>query len=101
MEADQRQELAETRAEKYAPAPTGGSLMAGVCTAFVALGTDVLISRFYAWPWREHLLLTALVTLVGFLVGVVAYRRLARAHGRAVKAERRQIDQDHDEAPSA
>lgn len=97
MKPDQRQELAESRAEKYAPQPTGGAWMAGVCTAVVALGADVLVSRFYAWPWREHVLVTALVTLAGFLAGVVAYRKLAWTHGRAVRAERRQIDEDQDE----
>ena len=92
MDHDDRQTLARDRAEGYAPAPTGGSLMAGLCAAAVALGGDFVVSGFYGWDVRNHPIVAVGVTVVGFLTGWVGYKRLARTHGRATRAERGRID---------
>ena len=68
-----REHLAVERAEKYAPMPTGGSFMAGVCGAVVALLADAALSAFYGWHVGDHVLIAAFVALVGFL----GHRRLA------------------------
>lgn len=94
MDEESRQKLAEDRAEVYAPAPTGGLVMAGVCGAVLALGADFAVSGFYGWEVRNHLLLSVGVTLAGFLIGLLGYKRLARANRRATRAERREIDTD-------
>ena len=44
MDKDARQVLAKDRAESYAPAPTGGAWMAGLCVAVVALGGDLAVA---------------------------------------------------------
>jgi len=92
MDQDERQALAEERAERYAPAPTGGALMAGVCVAAVALGGDFLVSGFYGWSVGDQPLVAIAATILGFLVGFVGYKKLARTNRRATRAERRRID---------
>jgi hypothetical protein len=94
MDHDERQTLAQDRAEKYAPAPTGGSLMAGVCTAAVLLGGDFVVSGFYGWKVSDNLILAAAVTLGGFFAGMIGYKRLARTNRRAVRSERSGIDDE-------
>lgn len=94
MDHDERHTLARDRAETYAPAPTGGSLMAGLCTAAVALGGDFAVSGFYGWAVRDHPIVATGVTVGGFLAGWIGYKRLARTHGRATMAERGRIDAD-------
>lgn len=92
MDDDRRQSLAEARAEVYAPAPTGGPWMAGVCVAVVALVGDLVVSGFYGWRVQDHLVLAALVTLAGFITGLIGYRNLLHANLRATRAERRGLD---------
>lgn len=92
MDEDQRQQLAEARAEVYAPAPTGGATMAGVCVAVVALVGDLVVSGFYGWRVQDHLVLATAITFAGFGVGVAAYKSLARVNRRAARAERRELD---------
>lgn len=94
MDEESRQKLAKDRAEVYAPAPTGGSVMAGACGAILALGADLAVSGFYGWEVQDHILLSVGVTLAGFLMGLLGYKRLARANRRATRAERRVIDTD-------
>ena len=72
-----RERLAVERAEKYAPMPTGGSFMAGVCGAVVALLADAALSAFYGWHVGDHVLIAAFVAIGGFLVGFLGHRRLA------------------------
>lgn len=97
MDDESRQALANDRAEKYAPAPTGGSLLAGVCGAVVALLGDVGVSAFYGWRLRDHLLLSAGVTVIGFLIVFVGYKRLGRLSRAARKSERAQVDVEQDQ----
>lgn len=92
MTDERKQKLAAHRAELYAPAPTGGSIMAGICTGVMALLGVFVVSGFYAQRVEEHLVLAAAVTAVGFLAGLAGYKRLARANRRATRNERRAID---------
>ena len=96
MTPDERQQLATERAEAYAPKPTGGSIMAGVCVATVVLLGWFAVSRFYGWALREHLLIALVSAPSGFLVGLVGYKRLAHLSRTARQAERRRIDDDQD-----
>jgi hypothetical protein len=79
--------------------PTGGSFMAGVSGAVVAVLGNVGVSAFYGWRVLDHLLIAALVTVAGFLIGVLGYRRLARLSRKARREERAQIDLDEDGPP--
>jgi hypothetical protein len=83
MPRDWRELLAVERAEKYAAKPTGGAFMAGVAVAGAALLGDFAFSAFYGWRVPDHVLIAALVTLLGFLVGVFGYWRQARLSRRA------------------
>jgi hypothetical protein len=94
MNQDEREDLASERAEGYAPRPTGGAFMAGVCVACVVLLGDVSVSAFYGWRVLDHLLLASLLTVAGFLIGFLGYRRLARLNRAARRAELKQIDID-------
>lgn len=66
--------------------------MAGLCVAVVALGGDLVISAFYGWPAQDNLLIAALITLAGFLVGFIGYKRVARSNRRAIRLELDQIN---------
>lgn len=92
MDEKQRGRLAAARAQAYAPKPTGGALMAGVCAAAVLGLADVSLSRFYGWPLPDHLWLTAALVTAGFLIGALGYLRLRRLNRKARHAERTQID---------
>lgn len=92
MDSKGREARAARRAERYAPMPTGGSLMAGICGAVVALIGSVAVAAFYGWQLRDHVLIAACVTSAGFLVGLVGYKRLARLNRRARLAELAQIN---------
>jgi hypothetical protein len=94
MDDAERQELAEGRAEAYAPAPAGGSAMAGLCLAAVAIVGSVVVFGFYGWRAQDHLLVVALLATGGFLIGLLAHKRLARANRRAMRTERRRIDNE-------
>lgn len=94
MNDERKQKLAADRAELYAPAPTGGSIMAGFCAGVVALLGVFGVSGFYARQVEDHLFLTAAITALGFLTGLIGYKRLARANRRATRKERRAIDDD-------
>lgn len=89
-----RTALATERAEAYAPRPTGGSLMAGVCGAVVALLGDVAVSTFYGWRAREHLLLAAAVSAAGFVVVFLGYKRKAQLSRHARRAELAKLERD-------
>lgn len=95
MDQNEREDLASERAEGYAPQPTGGAFMAGVCVACVALVGHIWIAAFYDWRVRDHLFVAALLTIGGFVVGLLAYRRLARRNRAARHDELKQIDIDH------
>lgn len=77
MPKKRRERLAVERAEKYAPMPTGGSFMADICGAVVAMLVIAAVSAFYGWPVRDHVLIPTSVTIGGFLVGFLGQRRLA------------------------
>lgn len=100
MDPQQRATLAGHRAAGYARLPTGGSWMAGVCTAVVVLVGDLAVSAFYGWEVREHIPLAVAIVAVGFVAGVLGYKNLKRKNRRAVRAERARID-DHQDGPSA
>jgi hypothetical protein len=87
MPQNWRDRLAVERAEKYAPKPTGGAFKAGVALAGAALLGDFAFSAFYGWRVRDHMLIAALVTALGFLVGITGHWRLARLSRRARHAE--------------
>ena len=55
MEEKRRNDLAASRAEEYAPRPTGGLFMAGVAGAGLLLAADAIISGFYGWRLRQGL----------------------------------------------
>ena len=83
----ERENLATKRAEEYAPMPEGGTLMAGVCGAVVAVLIDVAVSAFYGWQVRDHILIMAVLIVVGFMVGFLGHKRLARRHRKARREE--------------
>ncbi|MNE50414.1 hypothetical protein D3C87_341020 [compost metagenome] len=87
-----KQKLAGERAELYAPAPTGGSTMAGLCAGTVSLLGVFVVSGFYGHDVKDHLVLTAVATAVGFLAGVIGYKKVARANHRAVRTGRKALD---------
>ena len=70
--------------------------MAGVCGASLVLLGSVIASRFYGWPFRNYIWVTAIAMIAGFLVGWVGYLRLARLNRKAQRAERAQIDNEQD-----
>ena len=92
MTPDQKNRLARERAEAYAPAPTGGAVMAGLCVAVVALVLDFVVSGFYDWRVSDHLIVALAVTIAGFWIGFLAYRNLARLNRRAVRKERGDLE---------
>lgn len=96
MEQNERKALAAERAHQYAPKPTGGAVMAGICGAVVVLLTDVSVSRFYSWRLLEHAWLTALGMVVGFAIALAGYLRARRLNRRAHRDELRQINVDED-----
>jgi hypothetical protein len=99
MDVEERQRLATERAEIYAPKPSGGSFMAGICVATVVLLGDAAVSRFYGWRIQDHLWVALIVTTAGFFVGLIAHKRLGRRSRKARRAERTQIDLDQDQGP--
>ena len=97
MEEEQRRsDLAAERAEAYAPRPTGGAIMAGLVGAGLLLSVDAVVSGFYGWRLRDHLLILLLLVLAGFAAGMLVYLRLRRLNRHARKAERVQIDREED-----
>lgn len=91
-----REDLSIERAEQYAPRPTGGLVMAGVCGAGLALVGDMVVSGFYGWRVLDHGLIAVIVTAMGFAAGVAVYLRLARRSRKARKQELAQIHSDLD-----
>jgi hypothetical protein len=96
MEQRQREDLAIERADKYAPMPEGGSLMAGVTGALTAWLGDAVLSRFYDWQVLDHPLIATLLIVAGFIVGVFVHKRLRRTSRKARHAELAQIHLDED-----
>ena len=96
MNSEERDELAAKRAEEYAPRPTGGSFMAGMTGASLAIIADMAASAFYGWRILDHLWLAALLAVAGFLVGFIGYKRLAAISRRARRTERELIDRGED-----
>jgi hypothetical protein len=94
MNQNDRENLAAERAEHYAPKPTGGSFMAGVCGAVIALLGEVALSRFYGWRLFANPWLTALSMGAGFLIVYVGYIRAKRLNRRAQRDELVQIEAD-------
>lgn len=76
--------------------PMGGSFMAGVSGAVVALLADAAVSAFYGWRIRDHVLIATLLAVGGFLVGFLAHRRLAGLSRKARRAELNRINLDED-----
>ena len=68
--------------------------MAGVSVAVVVLIGVALVSRFYGWPVRDHLMIAGGSTAAGFLVGLIGYKRLVRTNRRATRYERGEIDRE-------
>ena len=99
MPQERRERLAVERAEQYAPMPTGGAFMAGICGAVVALLANAAVSAFYGWHVRDHILIATFVTIAGFLVGFFGQRRLAGLSRKARRAELNDINLDEDEPP--
>jgi len=97
MHQDERKILAAERAHRYAPKPTGGAVMAGVCGAVVALLVDVAASGFYGWRVIEHVRLTAVAMAAGFMLVTLGYLRAKRLNRTARHEELIQINADEDE----
>lgn len=94
MEEKRRDDLAAARAQKYAPRPTGGAVMAGVVGAGVVLAADAIASRFYGWRLGDHFWISAGLVVAGFAAGLLVYGRLAWLNRGARRRERSQIDRD-------
>jgi len=94
MDQKDRENLAAERAQHYAPKPTGGAFMAGVCGAVIALLGEVALSRFYDWDLLSRPWLTALSTTAGFLIVYVGYIRANRLNRRAQRDELFRIEAD-------
>lgn len=94
MEEKRRDDLAATRAQAYAPRPTGGAIMAGLLGAGLMLAADAVVSGFYGWRLRDHLALLAILVGAGFLLGLLVYVRLIGHNRRARAAERAQINRE-------
>ncbi len=92
MNQCEREIFAANRAERYAPKPTGGILMAGICGAMAALLGDVAASRFYGRSVRDHLLAAVFVAVTGFLIGIFVNTRSAHRSRKARRAELAKID---------
>ena len=97
MHQDERKTLAAQRARRYAPKPTGGAVMTGVCGAVVALLVDVAASGFYGWRVIEHAWLRAAAMAAGFMLVTLGYQRAKRLNRTARHDELTQINADEDE----
>ena len=96
MEEKRRNDLAASRAEEYAPRPTGGLFMAGVAGAGLLLAADAVISGFYGWRLRDNLESLAALMAAGFAGGLAVFLRLEKKNQRARRNERAQINRDED-----
>jgi hypothetical protein len=94
MNQSEREALAAQRAEQYAPHPTGGAMMAGVCGATVTLLGDVSLSKFYGWGLLSHPLLSGMAVALGFLFVLLGYLRAQRLSRKARRHELSKIDLD-------
>ena len=65
--------------------------MAGLCVATVALLGVVAVSGFYGWKVADNLLLAVVLSVAGFVTGLLAYKNLKRRNRAAVRAERHTI----------
>jgi hypothetical protein len=92
----ERERIATERAAQYAPMPKGGSFMAGVSGAVVALLGDTALSSFYGWHLRGHLVVSTLVGVTGFLVGFLGHRRLMLLNQQAWRRELDHINRGED-----
>lgn len=97
MDDQERNVRAGKRAQAYAPAPTGGALMAGLCTAVVAVAVDYALSEFYGWEIIDNPMIAMIVGVAGFVIGFMVYAWHARNNRRAIQRERRLIDAQEDE----
>ena len=96
MEEKRRNDLAASRAEEYAPRPTGSLFMAGVAGAGLLLAADAIISGFYNWRLRDNLESLAVLMAAGFAGGLVGYLRLEKKNQRARRSERAQINHEEE-----
>jgi len=94
MDENERDILAEERANIYAPKPTGGAALSGFCGSTLALLAAVMVSKFYALPLEDYLAETIAFTAVAFGGGAVIHYRLRRVNRKARVAERARIDLD-------
>lgn len=94
MTQSPQEALATKRAERYAPRPTGGSTVAGVCGAVIASLAAIIAARFYAWPLADHAIVAVLIGAAGFALGVVGYKRAARRHHKARRTELARIESE-------
>jgi hypothetical protein len=85
-DAKRKREAAE-RAELYAPTPTGGPWLAGLCGATVAMVALYTIGKVYALPLGENWVPVVMITLASFLVVCVGYRRARERNRKARVAE--------------
>jgi hypothetical protein len=92
MSRNEQEVLAAKRADQYTPKPPGGLFMAGICGFVAALLGDVVASRFYGWPVRDHIKAAVLVALAGFLIGIFVNTRSAHRSRKARQAELAKID---------
>ena len=84
MEEKRRNDLAASRAEEYAPRPTGGLFMAGVAGAGLLLAADAIISGFYGWRLRDNLESLAGLMAAGSRAGLrcfCVWKRRTSEHG--------------------
>lgn len=79
-----RQEAAE-RAEVYAPRPTGGPWLAGLCGAVVAMVALFTVGKVYELPLGPNLIFAVPIVLAAFVTVYVGYRR-ARGKNRRAQA---------------
>lgn len=92
MDDNERDILADQRANIYAPKPTGGAALSGFCGSTLALLAAVMISKFYGLSLEDYLAETIAFTIVAFGGGAVIHHRLRRVNRKARAAERARID---------
>jgi hypothetical protein len=100
MDHESRKSLSEERAERYAPAPTGGSFLAGFCGAVVAMVAMIAAGRFYGFRVQDHLVAASVAALLGFAMAFIGYKRAGMKSRTAQREERAKIDQSVDGPPS-
>lgn len=78
---------AKAKAELYAPRPTGGYFISGLCGATVGLLAIHIASLFYSLPQTAALGAGVVSTTSGTLAGLYIYRRARYRNRKAIARE--------------